>query len=384
MFSIVERQTHTKRRRMFGNIYSKSALQSSAVIRELAQTIFIERLLPVIDSAARDGTPLNMLDYSSAVYSDFTTAFVFGLQSGSNFVQDKQSRDRWLATKRLMLTPFWTLGFPPSVSSFLTKLGINLENPQMNLAMEEMNDMYLSMLQAAETLSDSSRMSREENQDRKWTEPVVYRQLLNQLQSLGGKPLPYPPPESQLRLTIASELMDHLMAGTDTSAATLAYLMQELSQRPSLQYSLREELLSLSPPILYPATAPDDDDSTPSEVLPSHRAVDALLLLDAILLETLRLHTPVAGSLPRVTPSSDPRSPITVLGYPNIPPGICVSAQAYSLHRNPEVFPDPERWKPERWLETGREKRGEMMGWFWPFGSGADMCIGNHLAMLRE
>jgi cytochrome P450 len=369
---------------MFANIYSKSGLQSSAVIRELSQAIFIERLLPVIDSAARDGTPLNMLDYSSAVYSDYTTAFVFGLQSGSNFVQDKKSRDRWLATKRLMQTPFWTLGFPPSVSSFLTKLGINLENPQMNSAMEEMKDMYLNMLQTAETLPDSSRMSREENQNEKWTEPVVYRQLLNQLRSSGGKPLPYPPPESQLRLTIASELMDHLMAGTDTSASTLAYLMQELSQRPNLQSSLRGELLALSPPILYPVTAPDDDDSTPSEALPSPRAVDALLLLDAILLETLRLHTPVAGSQPRVTPSSDPQSPTMVLGYPNIPPGIRISAQAYSLHRNQEVFPDPERWKPERWLATGQEKRGEMMSWFWPFGSGANMCIGNHLAMLRE
>jgi len=385
MFSILERQAHTKRRRMFGSIYSKSALQSSAVIRELSQTIFIERLLPVIDSAVRDGTSLNMLDYGSAVYSDFTTAFVFGLQSASNFVQDQQSRDRWLATKRLVLIPFWTLGFPPGVSSFLTKLGINLENPQMNSAVEEMNDMYLNMLQTTETLAGSSRMSREENQDGKWTEPVVYRQFINQLQSSGGNPPSYPPPESQVRFTIVSELMDHVMAGTDTSAATLSYLMQELSQRPGLQSSLREELLSLSPPILYPATAPDDEDPNPSEALPSPRAVDALPLLDAILRETLRLHTPVAGSLPRVTSSRDPRSPITILGYPNIPPGTCVSAQAYSLHRNPKVFPDPERWKPERWLETEgrREKRGEMMSWFWPFGSGPDMCIGNHLAMLQ-
>lgn len=373
-----------KRRRMFGNIYSKSALQTSAVIRELCQAIFIDRLLPVVDSAARYGTPVNMLDYGSAVYSDFTTAFVFGLQGASNFVQDKQSRDRWLATKRLLLFPFWTLGFPPGISSFLKKLGINLENPQMNSAMEEMNDRYLNMLQTAETLSDPSRMSREENQDGKWTEPVVYRQLLNQLRSSGGKLQTYPLPESQLRLTMASELMDHLMAGTDTSAATLAYLMQELSKRPGLQSSLRQELLSLSDPIRFPAKAPDGDDSTPSKALPSPRAVDALPLLDAILLESLRIHTPVAGSLPRVTPPSDPRSPITVLGYPNIPHGTCVSAQAYSLHRNPEVFPDPEMWKAERWLETSPEKRGEMMRWFWPFGSGADMCIGNHLAMLGE
>jgi hypothetical protein len=220
---------------MFANIHSKSALQSSAAIRRLSQAIFIERLLPVIDSAARDGIPLNMLEYSAAVYSDFTAAFVFGLQAGSNFVQDKKPRSRWLATKKIMTeTPFWFLGFPPGPSSLLTKLGINLDNPKMNSAMEETKDMYLNMVQTAEILSDSSRISRAKNKNKKWTEPVAHKQLLNQLQSLGGKPPTYPLPESHPRLTIASELMYQLVASTETTGWTLAYLMDELSQRPNL------------------------------------------------------------------------------------------------------------------------------------------------------
>ena len=366
---------------MFANIYSKSTLQSSAVIRELSQAIFIERLLPIIDSAARDGTPLNMLDYSSAVYSDLTSAFVFGLQNGSNFVRDKKSRDRWLATKKVMKEALlWTLEIPPGISSFLAKLGINFENSQMNSAMEETKDMYLKMLQAAETFSDSSRISRAEDKNEKRTEPVVYKQLLSQLRSSAEKPSTYPLSESHLRLPIASELMDHLMAGTETSAWTLVYLMHELSQRPSLQSSLRGELLSLSPPILYPVKSPGNSDSTTREALPSPRVIDALPLLDAILFETLRLHPSVPGSQLRVTPQSS----TPLLGYPNIPPGIRISAQAYSLHRNPEAFPDPETWKPERWLEASQEKRGEMMRWFWAFGSGANMCIGSHLAILGE
>jgi unspecific monooxygenase len=326
-----------------------------------------------------------MLQYSSAVYSDFTTAFVFGLQSASNFVQDKKSRSRWLANKKFMTEiTYWMMAFPPSVSSFLTKLGINLENQQINSAMEEINDMYLNMLRTTETLSDSSRMSRAENKNEKWTEPVVYKQLLNQLQSSNEKPPTNPLPESHLRLTVASELMDHLVAGTETTGWTLAYLMDELSQRPTLQSSLRGELLSLSPPILYPVRATNNGGSTARDALPSPRAIDALQLLDAILLETLRLHAPVGGSQPRTTPSSNPQSPTVLLGYRNIPPGIRVSAQAYCLHRNPEIFPDPEMWKPERWLEASEEERSEMLRWFWAFGSGANMCLGNHLATLGE
>jgi cytochrome P450 len=383
MFSMVQRQAHTKRRRMFANIYSKSTLHSSAVIRALSQAIFIDRLLPIIDSAAKEGTPINMLDYCSAMYSDFTTAFVFGLQGGSNFVQDDRRRARWVLAKRIMLeTPAWAISLPAFITSFLTRLGINLETPQTNPGAEEIKEMYLNMLRTAETVSDASQISQVDDKNEKWTEPVVYKHVLSQLRSSAEKPPTYPLPESHLRLVIASELMDHLVAGTETSGWTLAYAMQELSQRPNLQSSLRGELHSLSPPILYPTKPSNNNDSTSIETLPTPRAIDALPTLDAIILETLRLHAPVSGSQPRVTPSNNPRS--RILDYPNLPPGIRVSAQAYCLHRNPEVFPDQERWKPERWLEASPEKRAEMLRWFWAFGSGANMCLGNHLAMLGE
>ncbi|KAI0592101.1 CypX Cytochrome P450 [Pyrenophora tritici-repentis] len=51
----------------------------------------------------------------------------------------------------------------------------------------------------------------------------------------------------------------------------------------------------------------------------------------------------------------------------------------YSLHRNGSVFPEPLKWKPERWLGGGKDK-AEMEKWFWAFSSGARMCIGVHLA----
>jgi hypothetical protein len=385
MFSMVERQPHAKRRRMFGNIYSKSALHSSAVIQELCQAVFVERLLPIIASAAGTGTPLNMLEYGSAVYSDFTTAFVFGIQSASNFLQDKNSRNSWIANKKVMTDiTYWMFAFPPIIASLLNRLGINLMDPKINSAMEGINNHYLNMLQTTETLSDPSKMSLVENENGKWTEPVVYKQLLTQLQSSNEKSPASFLPVSHLRLTIASELMDHLVAGTETSGWTLAYLMLELSKRPQLQSTLRKELLSLSPPVLYPAGATDSGSSTAEKSLPSPRAIDALQLLDGIVLETLRVHAPVAGSQPRTTPSSNPQSPTVILGYHNIPPGTRVSAQAYSLHRNSEVFPDPDRWKPERWLEATPEERNEMLRWFWAFGSGANMCLGNHLAILGE
>ena len=44
------------------------------------------------------------------------------------------------------------------------------------------------------------------------------------------------------------------------------------------------------------------------------------------------------------------------------------------------MFPEPEKWLPERWDAEG-EKREEMKRWFWAFSSGGRMCLGNHFAL---
>ena len=103
-------------------------------------------------------------------------------------------------------------------------------------------------------------------------------------------------------------------------------------------------------------------------------------------METLRLHQAIPGSEPRVSPADG--SGVLVGGH-RVPAGVRVSAQAYSLHRNPDAFPRPEEWCPERWLEDeggplgliGSGKKGR---WFWAFGSGGRRCVGSNFAMLGE
>jgi unspecific monooxygenase len=171
------------------------------------------------------------------------------------------------------------------------------------------------------------------------------------------------------KLYIASELVDHTLAGYDTSSITLTWMAWQLSrpQNSQWQRKLQEEIATL-------------DGSLDA------KSIESLPVLHAIMMETLRLHAAIPGNQPRVTPDLPTT---TILGdpeagmvYTGLPPGVRVQSQAWSLHRNPNVFPEPDTWNPERWLDADEAQQREMTRWFWAFGSGGRMCVGSNLAML--
>ena len=368
---MVNNRQHAARKRILANLYSKTAIQSSPEIRKISRALLIERFLPIIDAAARDQDPVDILELGSAFAMDFISAYLFGLSNSSNLLQDLKTRTQWLAVYHSTKPySFWPQEFP-ALTSFLSRFHVRVLPRWVDIASDEVKDLCLKMFKDVDSFSkESGSLSRAEEFGS--TEPVVYNQLSRFLgsstEALSSES------SSQPSLSIASELMDHLAAGHETTGVTLTYLMHELSQRPILQSSLRSELLSLSPPLTYHSLSTTTTDSSE---LPHPRALDALSLLDAILMETLRLYPAAPGPQPRITPVT----PTTLAGYPNVPGGVRVSAQAYSLHRNPEVFPKPETWNPERWLRASDRSKHEMMRWFWAFGSGARMCIGSHFAM---
>ncbi|EER41867.1 cytochrome P450 monooxygenase [Histoplasma capsulatum H143] len=112
--------------------------------------------------------------------------------------------------------------------------------------------------------------------------------------------------------------------------------------------------------------------------LPHPKAIDDLPLLGAIVMETLRLHSPIPGIQPQITPA-----PFTTLaGYDKIPRKTRVNAQAYSLHRNHDVSPNPGSFLPDRWLKPmDSVELGNMRRWLWAFGSGGRMCVRSNLAL---
>ncbi|KAL8997328.1 MAG: hypothetical protein Q9169_003362 [Polycauliona sp. 2 TL-2023] len=366
MFSTRESKPHAARKRLITNVYSKSFIQSSEEVNELTRVILHHRLLPLLDSLAAKGSSFDIMELNYAVTMDFMSSYLFGLSDESSFIHNVDMRKKYLSWHfRRTDHAFWNQELP-NLTRMLQSVGIHLVPRWVDAAIEGLGAHILRMCKFAEqsikTASDSGAKAH-------GTRPIVYSQLFN---SPKGSPVK---PEAQKilggteddQLPIASEMFDHTLAGMDTAGITLTYLHWEMARHPELQASLRKELCTLSPSL---AIGNDAE-------LPSARSVDALPLLHAVLMETLRVHCPIAGIQPRETPSK----PTSIAGSPPLPGRVKVSAQAYSLHRNEEVFPDAESWNPHRWLDADPEKKDEMMRWFWAFGSGGRMCVGKNFAM---
>ncbi|KAJ9316256.1 hypothetical protein DTO271D3_3525 [Paecilomyces variotii] len=167
-------------------------------------------------------------------------------------------------------------------------------------------------------------------------------------------------------LDIASECADHLLAGIDTTSDTLMFLIWALSLPENQKY--QEELVREISLI--------ENAQLIENGIPSAQSSDKLPYMDALIKEALRLYAPL--------PASEPRSfaiDVVIDGF-LIPKGTTVSMEPYALHRNPDVFRDPWKFDPHRWLCEG-EQLNEMKKWWWAFSSGGRMCIGMHLAMAE-
>jgi cytochrome P450 len=155
--------------------------------------------------------------------------------------------------------------------------------------------------------------------------------------------------------TAAAECMDHLAAGIDTTGDGLCFLMHELSlpRNAHVQQRLRDEINNSR-----------------------DRSFDQLPYLDAVVKEGLRVFPPIPMSFPRYTPDTG-----TILDGYFIPGHTIVSCQPFTLHKDPIVFPSPERFDPQRWLEDKGELERNRM--FFAFSQGARGCIGKHLALAE-
>ena len=160
---------------------------------------------------------------------------------------------------------------------------------------------------------------------------------------------------------IVAEVNVMMNAGSVTTAIAMANVLHQLLKLPKILEKLRVEI---------------DAVMDENEIIAPYEKVRNLPYLRACLDESLRLFPPTSHGLTRATP---PEGSIILDDF--IAGDTTVSMSAFVAHRDETVFPEPEKFIPERWLG---EKGKELQPYFIAFSAGARGCIGRNISYLEQ
>ncbi|NXM74904.1 C340 protein, partial [Serilophus lunatus] len=156
---------------------------------------------------------------------------------------------------------------------------------------------------------------------------------------------------------ILAQSLIFVFAGYETTSSTLSYVAYNLATHPDVQQRLQDEV----------------DANLPNKAPPTYNAITQMEYLDMVVNECLRLY-PAGGRIERVCKETVELNGVT------IPKGMVVVIPAFVLHRDPEYWPEPDEFRPERFSKENKEKFDPYT--FLPFGAGPRNCIGMRFALL--
>lgn len=158
--------------------------------------------------------------------------------------------------------------------------------------------------------------------------------------------------------SLRSQLLTLFFAGHETSATSLSWIHYLLSENPDIRVRVQEEARDVL-----------------GQGLPTAEGVDRLTYTEQVINESLRLYSPI-HSISRVALEDD-----TIGGY-SIPADSMIYVSLYAVHRLPELWPDADRFDPDRFSAEQSAKRPRFA--FIPFAAGHRNCVGANLAMAES
>ncbi|XP_063865089.1 cytochrome P450 4C1-like [Scylla paramamosain] len=159
---------------------------------------------------------------------------------------------------------------------------------------------------------------------------------------------------------IREEVDTFMFRGHDTTSSGINWALYLMGRHPEEQARVQEELDSIFGDSDRPVTMED---------------LRQMKYTENCIKESLRL-------LPSVPFIGRKLKEDIVINNQRIPGGVNFSLAIYKLHRNPEQFPDPEKFDPDRFLPENAAKRHPYA--YVPFSAGPRNCIGQKFALLEE
>jgi len=162
------------------------------------------------------------------------------------------------------------------------------------------------------------------------------------------------------REELTAEALTQLIAGSDTTSNTSCAILYYVLKNPYVLPKLHKEL----------------DEALPDNGVPTFNQVKDLPYLDAVIKETMRIHSTSSMGLPRVVPAGPG---VNILNH-HFPQFTVLSVPSYTIHHSKEIWgDDADDFRPERWEKlTERQKEA-----FIPFSYGPRACVGRNVAEME-
>ncbi|KAI1506410.1 cytochrome P450 [Biscogniauxia marginata] len=352
LFNTRNRHEHTRKRKMISNTFApKSIGQFEPYIHQNLET-FVDKWDELVDNSPNRTAHIDCLKWFNYVAFDTIGDLAFGapfgmLKAGADIAEVRSSVD----AAPVYAPAVEILNRRGEVSAAIGCL------PQLKPYAKWLPDPFFSKgLAAVESLAGiaiARVKERLENPPESGRKDLLAR--LQEGRDDKGEPLGLE--------ELTAEALTQLIAGSDTTSNSSCALLYHAARTPGVLQKMQDEL---------DRAIPNSDTK-----VPDYEVVRNLPYLEAVINETLRIHSTSGIGLPREIPPES--KGIELLGH-YFPPGTVMSVPTYTIHHSKEIWgPDADEFRPERWENvTPRQKNA-----FIPFSYGPRACVGRNVAEME-
>ncbi|XP_046379692.2 cytochrome P450 3A8-like [Haliotis rufescens] len=329
---------------------------SSAKLKQVCELVSVCSDTLVVNSRAlaKEGREVELKDHFSAFTLDVIASSAFGLQIDSqsnpddNFIKHAKSLTN-IKFAGLLFMSYFLVPFVLPVFRLLN----------LSVAPKQPLDFFLKVVDHAVKVRQSGEETRTD----------LLQLMINAHDEDSGTVEPEDELSSSLQYEVkgtrkgltSTEMLAHsvtfFLAGHETTSSAMSYVAYNLALHPHWQDRVAKEI-----------------DEILEQTLPTYDNVGKLPLLEMCVLESLRLYPPA------VRFEREAADDIVINGV-CIPKNTMVIAPVYAMNRDPDVFPDPDSFQPERFSAENKCRLGQCD--FMPFGMGPRSCIGMRMAMVE-
>lgn len=303
----------------------------------------------VLEEPAKKGQVIEVKDYAARFTTDIISSAAFGLETNSLNTPDSEFRR--FGQKIFDVTSFQAI--KNLVINFCPGIGTLFSLKQIPMDVE---NFFMTTLRDTIAYRNENKIKRNDFLD-------LLMQLMSKgyIEDVDGEHTEITDNNKFTFEEAAAQAFVFFVAGFETSSTTMQFALYELARHPEIQQKAREEVKT--------TLKKHNGELT-------YDCVMEMSYLGRVIDETLRVYPPV----PFLQRECNKDYPIPGTDLV-LPKGVVAIIPALGLHRDPEHYPNPSKFDPDRFLEEEKAKRHHYS--YLPFGEGPRNCIGMRFGLLQ-